>query len=385
MLHCVFALTAGFIPTATKHCSAAIPFARSAVGPYATAPIENVDLGVDDDVERRFQDMENAKTSAPVENAKASAPVESAKASAPVAALMEKHAFPLGLAQRAVASAKSFPIRLWIVDNSGSMGIPDGQKLAKDSTGTFKMIKTTRWQELLKDIEDVGTLSQTVGSRTEFYPINPLDSPPLVVTGEGRSGEVAAVCAGLGAPHSSTPLAETTKRVADKIAGMVEQSLIMPGEKACVVIATDGEPNDKAAFKREVERLCQLPVWLVFRVCTNDDGVIDYYNELDGQSEKLTARRTTLTEGLAAKRRCLAPYISLNFVCQEHALHAPHHPPILHLILHPCSPCISCAVEANIEVIDDLQGEAQEIAQAGNTFVTYGPPMQLARVRPPLF
>ena len=51
---------------------------------------------------------------------------------------------------------------------------------------------------------------------------------------------------------------------------MVEQSLIMPGEKACVVIATDGEPNDKAAFKREVERLGKLPVWLVFRVCTND-------------------------------------------------------------------------------------------------------------------
>lgn len=240
-------------------------------------------------------------------------------ASAQVAALMEKHAFPLGLAQRAVASAKSFPFRAWIVDNSGSMGIPDGQKLAQDSTGTFKMIQTTRWQELLKDIEDVGTLSQTLGSRTEFYPINPAGSPPLVVTGEGRSGEVAAVCAGLGAPHNGTPLAETTKRVADKIAGMVEQSLVKPGEKVCVVIATDGEPNDKAAFKREVDRLCKLPVWLVFRVCTNDDGVIDYYNALDGQ------------------------------------------------------------IEADIEVIDDLQGEAQEIAQAGNTFLTYGPPMHLAR------
>ena len=103
MLHCVFTLSAGFVPTATKHCSAAVPFARSAVGPYATAPDVNADLGVDD-VERRFQDMENAKASAPVENAKASAPVEHAKASAPVAALMEKHSFPLGLAQRAVES-----------------------------------------------------------------------------------------------------------------------------------------------------------------------------------------------------------------------------------------------------------------------------------------
>ena len=43
-------------------------------------------------------------------------------------------------------------------------------------------------------------------------------------------------------------------------------------------------------------------------------------------------------------------------------------------------PRVSCVVEASIEVIDDLQGEAQEIAQAGNTFITYGPPMQLARV-----
>jgi hypothetical protein len=61
----------------------------------------------------------------------------------------------------------------------------------------------------------------------------------------------------------------------------------------------------------------------------------------------------------------------------DHALHIHlHHPP-------PPVVCLACAVEASIEVIDDLQGEAQEIAQAGNTFITYGPPMQLARVHPP--
>ena len=39
------------------------------------------------------------------------------------------------------------------------------------------------------------------------------------------------------------------------------------------------------------------------------------------------------------------------------------------------------AVEKGVEVIDDLYGEALEIKNAGNKWLTYGPPMQLARVR----
>ena len=39
------------------------------------------------------------------------------------------------------------------------------------------------------------------------------------------------------------------------------------------------------------------------------------------------------------------------------------------------------AVEKGVEVIDDLYGEALEIKDAGNTWLTYGPPMQLAHVR----
>jgi len=266
--------------TATKLHSAAILSARSSPGPYANVPAGTETTRDDteniDDVEQRFVDMEKAKTNG--------AGVGAGVGMASVSELMEKHSFPLGLAQRAVESAKTFPIRFWIVDNSASMGIPDGQKLGKTSTG-FKMIQTTRWQELMKDIEDVATLSQSVGSRTEFYAINPEASPPLVITGDGQPDEVAAVCAGLGVPHDSTPLAQTTKRVVDKITAMVQQSLIAPGEKACVVIATDGEPDDKDAFKREVVSLLKLPVWLVFRVCTNEEHVIEYYNELDGQIE----------------------------------------------------------------------------------------------------
>ena len=46
--------------------------------------------------------------------------VTDAGSNARAAMLMEKHQFPLGLAQQAVASGAYFPLRHWIVDNSGS-------------------------------------------------------------------------------------------------------------------------------------------------------------------------------------------------------------------------------------------------------------------------
>ena len=96
-------------------------------------------------------------------------------------------------------------------------------------------------------------------------------------------GELEVLKAGLGQPRDRTPLAQTTERIVDKVMDLAP-SLLACGEKACVVIATDGKPTDgEDAFQRAVERLLKLPVFLVFRLCTNDEDVIDYYNELDAQ------------------------------------------------------------------------------------------------------
>ena len=151
----------------------------------------------------------------------------------------------------------------------------------QDSTGTFKVVQSTRWQELTQDIEAVASLSHLIGARTEFYPLNPVGAKPMIVT--GKKGELESLKAGLGQPRDRTPLAETTERIVDKVMDLAP-SLLACGEKACVVIATDGKPTDgEDAFKRAVERLLKFPVFLVFRLCTNDEEVIDYYNELDAQ------------------------------------------------------------------------------------------------------
>lgn len=58
--------------------------------------------------------------------------------------------FPSALARAlSLQSTRAFPLRLWIVDNSGSMREPDGRRLVESSTkDNVKWAKTTRWEEL---------------------------------------------------------------------------------------------------------------------------------------------------------------------------------------------------------------------------------------------
>ena len=118
-------------------------------------------------------------------------------------------------------------------------------------------------------------------------------------------------------PRGLTPLAAATNLITAKIVPMAP-GLMMKNQRVCVVIATDGQPSDDG-FQAALGRLQALPVWVVVRICTDEDSVIDYYNGLDAE------------------------------------------------------------MEAPMEVLDDLLGEAHEVCKL-NRWLTYGPPMHTARV-----
>jgi hypothetical protein len=225
------------------------------------------------------------------------------------AALMEEFDFPLGLAQQVVASAQSFPTRFWIVDDSGSMASGDGKMLSQSASGAKSIVGATRWQEILADMAVAAAVSHEAGARTEFHPLN--GGRPLTIQGNDK-GDVAKVIKDLAdlEPRGLTPLAAATNRITAKIVPMAP-ALMMKNQRVCVVIATDGTPTDNG-FQEALGRLQALPV------CTDEDSVIDYYNDLDA------------------------------------------------------------AMEAPMEVLDDLLGEAHDVCKL-NRWLTYGQPMQTAR------
>ena len=66
------------------------------------------------------------------------------------------------------------------------------------------------------------------------------------------------------------------------------------GRRVAIVLATDGLPTDERGvsgqyqqkqFVESLRMLEGLPVWVVVRLCTDEDEVVNFYNDLDEQLE----------------------------------------------------------------------------------------------------
>lgn len=94
-------------------------------------------------------------------------------------------------------------------------------------------------------------------------------------------------------PSGVTPLTPHLEQVRNDIFAM-KSELENNGTKVALVLATDGLPTDnqgisdarvKKQFVESLRAMQGLPVWLVVRLCTDEDEVVEFWNSLDGQLE----------------------------------------------------------------------------------------------------
>ena len=80
-----------------------------------------------------------------------------------------------------------------------------------------------------------------------------------------------------------TPLVKHIKHVRQEILKLKPQ-LESEGRKVCVILATDGLPTDESGrgghqqeqdFVMSLKSLESLPVWVVVRLCTDEEQVVD--------------------------------------------------------------------------------------------------------------
>jgi len=231
---------------------------------------------------------------------------------------------PSGMQQSMLQATAHFPRRYWIIDNSGSMATGDGHQFVQ-SGRREGMVACTRWKELVQTLDWIGEAAIGMEAWTEFRLINApqqLASLQTLALGRGCSDsnkaeqrqKLKALCAT--SPTGRTPLCAHIRAVVDSVRHQAAE-LRRNGQRAVVTIATDGcsTDGDVAAALKPLE---ELPVWVIIKLCTDDDDVVDYWNNIDSE------------------------------------------------------------LELDMDVLDDLTGEAQEVNQV-NPWLTYGLPLHRLR------
>lgn len=188
---------------------------------------------------------------------------------------------PEGLQQELIDSHQAFPVRLWILDNSGSMSTGDGHRMVKTAQGE-RTVGCSRWAELADSLEWHARVSAHLGAASEFRLLNPV-GPQMVRVGFGQDHadreveRVKQLCATQ--PTGSTPLCERVREAIQRIAEVAPQ-LRAAGQRACLVICSDGAATD-GDIAAAMRPLRSLPVWVVIRLCTDEDKVLEYWNNID--------------------------------------------------------------------------------------------------------
>eukprot|EP00600_Ochromonadales_sp_CCMP1393_P002840 CAMPEP_0174987736 /NCGR_PEP_ID=MMETSP0004_2-20121128/19719_1 /TAXON_ID=420556 /ORGANISM="Ochromonas sp., Strain CCMP1393" /LENGTH=376 /DNA_ID=CAMNT_0016240841 /DNA_START=180 /DNA_END=1310 /DNA_ORIENTATION=- len=234
---------------------------------------------------------------------------------------LSMHRFPLGLQNSFIESLSRLPMRYIIIDDSGSMSGNDGKRIVRKSGGgptpEQKLMGCSRWDELTEGLKFHIDFARHASAPTEFRLLN--GAAPIKIgyndaEEEGRYSTLKALMDG--SPNGGTPLCRHIREIIAEVRE-IESELRRTGQHACLIITTDGMPSD-GDVAEALRPLKDLPVWVLLRLCTDNEGVVSYWNAIDEQ------------------------------------------------------------LELSMDVIDDLSGEAREVNRY-NKWLTYGEPIQRLR------
>ena len=181
------------------------------------------------------------------------------------------------------------------------MNTADGIEL-HGNKDNIQAVSCTRWKELQGSVEYHAELAGLIEATTIFRLLNDpgarigpqefsICDANMNATRTTIDNQVANALHIVRRAEANgvTPLTRHLHAISHRIE-QIEPQLRSQGQKAVVVIATDGLPSDdsgnsndkvRSEFVEALKSLQRLPVWVVIRLCTNDDSVNDFYNNLD--------------------------------------------------------------------------------------------------------
>lgn len=216
--------------------------------------------------------------------------------SASARTILKEQGYTNGLIEALETNKRAFPVSFWVIDNSGSMATADGHRILSQTNGSLKFASCTRWKEMQETVDYHSQLAAVLQSPTTYRLLNDpgaVAGPQTFCVSHGtdidRELDIAQTVMMNAQPAGVTPLANHILAIRNEI-----QSMNLSGGKVAIVLATDGLPTDERGYSNEMVKqqfvdtlrsLEGMPVWIVVRLCTDQDDVVSYWNDLDGQLE----------------------------------------------------------------------------------------------------
>jgi hypothetical protein len=230
-----------------------------------------------------------------------------------------------GLVHAIAMNRLAFAHCYWIVDNSGSMQTQDGQRIITLSSSNnkgshhrnnhnnhdgnkLKFVQSSRWIEMVDTVEYHANLAALTHTPTTFRLLNnpgqhigpQIFSIATTTSTTNQSSltidqqlAVAINTIQNTQPSGVTPLTDHLLAIRHSIESILPE-LRTTGQRVCIVLATDGLPTDthgnsnhsiNQQFTNTLRSLEGLPIWIVVRLCTDEEQIVEFWNELDSQLE----------------------------------------------------------------------------------------------------
>lgn len=212
------------------------------------------------------------------------------------------HGYTRGMVKCLEQTKRDIALRIWIIDNSGSMLNNDGYQIMEYNDRT-KLVPCSRWAELRDTISHQTKIARIIGIPISFRLLNDpgarVGPQRFGICCEGnesckqeearRANDIMSKIS----PMGKTPLTSRVNEIYCEIK-LNEAYLRNSGKRVSIIIATDGLPTDSDGdngihahenFINALRKLEGLPIWILIRLCTNDENVAAFYNNLDKQLE----------------------------------------------------------------------------------------------------
>jgi len=171
-------------------------------------------------------------------------------------AQLAEQGYTRGLAHSLAQTIQTFPLRIWVVDNSGSMGAVDGHRFVETKNKRdLKVASCSRWNEIRDCIEYHAQMAAALEAPTTFRMLNdPSCGPNSQQFGIAQTSldsgvlqeelDRAITIMKTAQPGGVTPLIQHIQEIRQSVAEL-EPQLRADGCRVAIILATDGLPTDE--------------------------------------------------------------------------------------------------------------------------------------------